>query len=775
MKKLSSEIILGALVVCFLTFLFFLPNLLMGKVPIPADDLLGLYHPWRDQPYDGYNVGKFPVKNPLITDPVLQTYPWRNLVVFNIREGNLPLWNPYSFSGQPLLANIQSSTFQVFNIFFFIFPFKIAWTLQIILPPILTSLFMFFFLRNLKISPVASVFGGFVLPFSGFLIAWLTWGTIVTTSMWLPLILLSLNKLFNKQSALWFFIIVFSASQTIFAGHAQTALYVFLATFIYFAFLIYKFRKLAPTVLVLVTLILGILVSSVQLLPALEFIKLSAREIDQGYYPQRADWFLPIQHLIQLVAPDFFGNPATYNYWGVWNYAEFVSFIGIIPLALALLTILKKNPYAIFFIFLTVISIILALANPISKIPYLFKIPFISSLQPSRILFLFIFAIVVLSAYGFDYFLKSKKDKKIFIPQVLIFSVLLLLAIYTVVNKNSFPIVSNISAANIALRNLVLPIATIIVLFIISILWYFNFSKKLILFVLLVVTMGELFRFGFKFTSFSKLSWIFPQTKTIQYLASQEKPFRVMSTDRRIFHPNISSVFKIESVEGYDPLFLKKYAQLVSTWQSGKLSPAGSFNRIVTPQKYDSQIANFLNVKYILTFDNLPSDNFEKVIQEGDTKVYLNKNVLPRAFFVNQVVKVKSSDEELEKLLDTNFDIGKSAVSTDFEFPRQEIDATSTFIDYSDQSIKIQASLNKEAPLILSNVYYPGWQAYVDGNKTEIKKVNFMFQSIIIPNGQHEVEFKFRPQSFYNGLYLSILGIILTITSGLYLWRKSQS
>lgn len=773
MKKLSSKT-LGAIVVCALTFLFFLPNLLIGKVPIPADDLLGLYHPWRDQTYDGYNVGKFPVKNPLITDPVLQLYPWRNLTVFNIKEGNLPLWNPYSFSGQPLLANIQSSTFQVFNIFFFIFPFKIAWTLQIILPPILTSLFMFFFLRDLKISSVASVFGSFVLPFSGFFIAWLTWGTIVTTAMWLPLIFLSLNKLFYKQSVLWFLIIVFSVSQTIFAGHTQTALYVFLATLVYFAFLIYQFRKLTPTVLILVALISGVLISSIQLLPALEFIKLSAREIDQGYYPQRTDWFLPIQHLIQLVAPDFFGNPTTYNYWGVWNYAEFVSFIGLIPLAFALLIIFKRKPNTIPFIFLTVLSLILALANPLSKIPYLVKIPFLSSLQPSRILFLFVFAMSVLSAYGLDYFLNSKKDKKIFVPQVLIFSILLLLAIYTVLNKNSFPTVSNISTSSIALRNLALPILTIVIFLILSILRYFKISKKLIVFALFVVTIGELFRFGYKFTSFSKLSWIFPQTKSIQYLTSQEKPFRIMSTDRRILHPNTSSVFKVESVDGYDPLFLKNYAQLVSSWQAGSLTRAGSFNRIVTPQKYDSKIANLLNVKYVLTFDELPSDEFEKVIEEGDTKVYLNKNVLPRAFFVNQVIKVTSSEQELAKLLDKNFDIKTSAVSSSFEFTKQDIKNSLNFVKYSDQSFKLLVNIDKRAALILSNVYYPGWQAYVDGNKTEIKKANFMFQSVIVPEGQHEVEFKFRPQSFYNGLYLSTAGLIITVLFGLYLWRKFQ-
>ena len=146
MRRLSFRFIYPLLITCLLSFLFFLPKLVQGKVPIPADDLLGLYHPWRDISVADYNPGKFPAKNPLITDPVLQTYPWRLTAINNFKEGNWPLWNPYNFSGQPLLGNYQSSPFNILNILFFIFPFNLAWSIQIILSTILTTAFMYLFL-----------------------------------------------------------------------------------------------------------------------------------------------------------------------------------------------------------------------------------------------------------------------------------------------------------------------------------------------------------------------------------------------------------------------------------------------------------------------------------------------------------------------------------------------------------------------------------------------------------------------------------------------------
>ena len=772
MKKSFFKNYFGIIIACLITFSFFLPKLIQGKVPIPADVILGLYHPWRDLAFDGFNIGKFPTKNPLITDPVLQTYPWRLLTINNIKQQNLPLWNPYSFSGQPLLANIQSAPFSIFNILFLVLPFKIAWSLQIILPFILTSLFMFLFLKNLNLSIPASIFGASILPFSGFFIAWFTWGTIITTALWLPLILLSINKLYYRISIFWFIVLILAFSQTVFSGHWQTAFYVFFASVIFLIFKFYQSKKIKNTALVLASLIIGILICFVQILPAIEFIKFSAREIDQGYFPNRADWFLPLQNLIQLVAPDYFGNPATYNYWGIWNYAEFVSYIGIAPLVLALLGIFYKSKNIKFVLILFASSLILALSNPISKIPYLMQWPFLSSLQPSRIIFLLSFSLVILSAYGMDFLLNTKKNKKLFLAIIVILISIIILISYTIFLKSNFSIINNIDTAKVAQKNLILPAVVALVVFLIFILNYLNIPKIVIILTFFLITIFELFRFGYKFTSFSKLSWIFPKTNITDYLKNQNRPFRILATDRRIFNGNTSGVYRIETVGGYDPLYLADYAKLVSTWQSQKVTQPGSFNRIVTPQNYSSKFINLLNVEYIITFDELTESSFRKVFQEGETKIFKNKNVLPRVFFTNEVVQLQSRNQELEMLLDKDFDIKKSATSTEFNFLIKDLIARADIIDYNDQSFKIITTSNETAPLIISNVYYPGWQALIDNNKADIQRVNFMLQGIIVPKGKHEVEIFFKPRSFYNGLYISVFAVMTTGLITFILWRR---
>lgn len=764
MKKSFFSFLLASLI----TFSFFIPQILKGKIPIPADSIIALYHPFRDIELDNYNKNKFPAKNPFINDPVLQTFEWRNLVIKNIKDGNLPLWNPYSFAGQPLLANFQSAVFQITNVLFLFLPFKLGWAISIILPPVLLSVFMYLFLRELKISKKASVFGAFVLPFSGFFMPWLTWGTIVTTAMWLPLILLSILKLESKQTATWFLILTISSALSIFSGHAQTALYVISTAMI---FILYQYclnRKLKSTLLSLVAITGGILISAVQLLPFLEFLNLSARGIDQGYYIGREDWFLPPKNLIQLIVPDFFGNPATNNYWGVWNYWEFVAFIGIIPFAFAIYSFFKKNHSKLFFIILAVISLFLALPNPISKIPYNLNIPLVSSLQPSRIIFVLVFSLVTLSAIGLDGYLKEKKGKFILVPTIF-FLVIVSLALSTLIFKNLFP---SPTYLNVAQRNLFIPLAVCLALILISQLKVFRNGTFLILTLIYAVTIYDLFRFSYKFTPFSKPSWIFPQTEITKYLENQPRPFRIITTDRRLMHPNISSVYGIESVDGYDPIYLESYAKLVSAWKGNDpKEQTPSFNRIITPQVIDSPITNLINVKYLLSFDEIKSPDFIKVLEEGETKLYLNTKALPRAFFASEVKKVNNENEEVATLIDKTTD-PRIITSQTFYFQKQKINATANIENYTDQSISIKTNSNKTAPLIVTNPFYPGWNAYIDGKKTNIQKVDFMFQSIIVSEGEHLVKFKFEPKSFYNGLIISAIGLILTIITAQIIWKR---
>ena len=100
--------------------------------------------------------------------------------------------------------------------------------------------------------------------------------------------------------------------------------------------------------LFLMAFLLVLVLSLPQLIPTLNFIALSARNVDLPGWTQ-AGWFIPWQNLIQFVAPDFFGNPATLNYYGIWNYGEFIGYIGILPLIMAFFALFFRREKKLFF------------------------------------------------------------------------------------------------------------------------------------------------------------------------------------------------------------------------------------------------------------------------------------------------------------------------------------------------------------------------------------------------------------------------------------------
>src|SRR6201996_7699750 len=138
MKKI---IFLPFILLFLITIFFYHPFLLRGQLPIPADTIVGLYHPFRDL-YAKTNPNGIPYKNFLITDPVRQQYPWRQLAIDLENQSQLPLWNPYSFGGTPLMANFQSATLYPLNMFLMIFPFAIGWSILVLLQPLLAGLFL---------------------------------------------------------------------------------------------------------------------------------------------------------------------------------------------------------------------------------------------------------------------------------------------------------------------------------------------------------------------------------------------------------------------------------------------------------------------------------------------------------------------------------------------------------------------------------------------------------------------------------------------------------
>lgn len=725
---------------------FFYKFIINGLIPIPADTIIGLYHPYRDL-YASTNPNGIAFKNSLITDPVRQTYIWKELAVNNITSGSLPLWNPYEASGKPLLANFQSGVFYPLNFILFIKPFPVLWGIFIMIQPLLAGIFMYFFLRNLKLDERASFLGAITLAFSGFSIAWLEWGNILHTFLWLPLIFLSIDKLIEfknkKQIILWSVILLFSLCSSFFAGHLQIFIYSFLFSFVYLLYRWFKStRKIKNLLLFAGVFTVFLVVTFIQWFPTLQFINLSARSIDLSW---KADgWFMPIQNLVQIFAPDFFGNPATLNYWGVWNYAEFSSYIGIITLIFVVLAFFKRNRVdSLFFGISAIFLLLFIFPNPISKLPFELNVPFLSTAQPTRLLSVFVFCLSSLSAIGFDYFITNKKKLPIFVAVLIIaFSVG---SLWLVVYSNLFNIDVNhlvVSRRNIMFPTIVFLVGTMtIILFEIIKSKHF---KNFLLVVLLLIVSFDLFRSGWKFTPFTPIDYIYPETKILSYLQQQEGIFRIASDDSRILPPNVPTHYKLSSIEGYDPLYKLSYGELIAASERGEPNityPLG-FNRIITPHNISSPIIDLLNVRYVLSFNDLDKDQYNLIMNEGVTKLYENKNYYPRTFFVNEVASLKNKQTGIEKMFSS--DLLKFAVIDSGEGKNNLSIGDAKITEYENNKVVIETNNNGNGFLVLTDNYYPTWEAFINGQKTEIFKTDLAFRGVFVSKGKNIVVFKNR-------------------------------
>ncbi len=757
-KKFGPILFFGALTIIFFWQFFF-----KGLLPIPSDTIVGLYHPYRDYYSADYPNG-IPFKNFLITDPVRQQFPWKKLITQSFKKSDIPFWNPYSFSGTPNIANFQTGAFYQFNLLFLFFPLAKAWTILVILQPFLAGIFMYLFLKNLKIDVYSAMLGGSVFAFGGFFATWLEWGTVLHSALWLPLILLSIDKLFlylkefkisnikyqilnrhfkNKKIYVWFFILLISSVSSFFAGHLQIFFYVFIVSLAYFLLRWISYgRKLNILFPFAVFGILFLVITSIQWIPTLNFLNLSARSFDQNFLTSEG-WFIPFQHLIQFVVPDFFGNPATLNYWGIWNYGELTPYIGIAPLIFAVYALFfRKERNTLFFGIILFMSLFFALPTFVAKIPFILDIPFLSSAQPTRLIFLINFSLAVLSALGLNHFLDSKNKHKIIIPIISLF--IFLMVMFGLI---SFERTFTIDPVNlsVAKRNLILPIlilsfSSILITFSIRI---NNKFRDYLIILIIFITVFDLFRFSHKFNTFSKEEYLYPPTETTKFLSENIGVYRVISSDPRIFPPNFSIIYNIQSAEGYDPLFLTRYAEYISAINRGipNIGSPFGFNRILRIENIDTPQINLLGIKYVLSLSDISRAGLVKVHEEGQTKVYENTNVYPRAFFVDEVIESGNKQESIDIIFDPKTNLLKTAV-IEGEIERATFNSgTAKIIKYSPDEIEIETENNGTGFLVLTDSFYPSWHAKIGNRELEIFRTDYNFRGIFVPKGKNKVIF----------------------------------
>ncbi len=175
--------------------------------------------------------------------------------------------------------------------------------------------------------------------------------------------------------------------------------------------------------------------------------------------------------------------------------------------------------------------------------------------------------------------------------------------------------------------------------------------------------------------------------------------------------------------------------------------------------------------------EDSPSSQF-RLVYDGDVKVYENLNVFSRAFVVHRAAIVSGWQEAIARLQQEGFNPAQAAV-IEGELPADQLaaltaspagDGSSVEITgYRDNRVDLLAKMENPGLLVLSDTYYPGWKAYVDGKQVPVYPTDLALRSVFVPAGEHEVEFVFSPGSFRLGAAMtlaSLAGVVGYALSG---------
>jgi len=165
-----------------------------------------------------------------------------------------------------------------------------------------------------------------------------------------------------------------------------------------------------------------------------------------------------------------------------------------------------------------------------------------------------------------------------------------------------------------------------------------------------------------------------------------------------------------------------------------------------------------------------------RLVHSGDVKIYEVRDVLPRAYVVHQTSVVADDEAALVAMADPAFQPGQEAILAAGE-ALHETPSTAPTVEvktYTPEAIAIQATLDAPGYLVLSDTWYPGWRATVDGQDAIIERANATFRAVYLPAGTHEVHFAYRPVSVYAGAAASALALLGIASAVIWMLSKSS-
>ena len=375
---------------------------LAGKVPV-ASNTLALWAPWSQLPHQ-------PITNSAIANSAVLYLPWNVFERNSIGAGEWPLWNPFNFAGSSFTANSQNQLYFPLTWILWLLPLSGAIQTLSMFNIFFAGAGMYLLCRHFGASRPAASVAGLSFAGSGMLQLSIELPGVATPYSWLPWMLLALDNALTPRAPRWIALTALACGLQLVSGNLQWCIYSYFTLALWIAWrcgsaaLKRDMRGAASTMFAgVIALAGGIAIAAVHLAPVLELTGLSTRAGTRV-----SSRSAPLYDLLRLLMPDYFGtsagnigSPLVFN--DLW-------YVGIGAFLLATLALLLPGR-AERWLWAGLALFSVCVAFGVGPFLYVRWLPGLSGLLPSRIGYLFIFALCLLAAFGLDAWLAASSSR----------------------------------------------------------------------------------------------------------------------------------------------------------------------------------------------------------------------------------------------------------------------------------------------------------------------------------------------------------------------------
>lgn len=721
--------------------------------------------------------------------------PPRYLWVILVKSFQVPLWNPFNYSGIPLLATLQPGILYPPHLLYFILPFNVAWNWIIILHFFLAAMTTYSLLRYLQASRGGAILGAIIFMLSGYLISVHNLLTHLLAAAWFPLIVVQFLRYIETGRRNFLAASSLLLAVQFFAGAPEISIMTVMVLGVATAFAhplmpareapIPAFtRRLQAFGLVLGLLLL---LSSVQLLP---FLELKAHSIRMAglSYPEAITWSFAWKDFIQFFIPDAFGYFSnTKKYWSNQSWL-LTLYWGITPFVLSVFYFISRDKRRIVFLSLMGVSLLFALGGntPAYKMLHLIP-PFNSIRYPVKFIFLFIFFVAVTAGLGFDNLKRGVCEGDSRVKNTVTFffySAFLFVILWGFISTFEGTVSTFFESMGwkpnaynepkINIHNIKRFLLFSFLFSIILLIYLRVRFKRSAAFLIILIAGLDLFLANAGY--YTSGSWRFyidtnrwgehtflgklrDGAETDRYFVTFKTlgQFNHFPYDRAIVAPPYASLFGLYSSGGAEVLRVGHYEAFSNLLKD---SPTLDFGK---------RFLDVSGVRYVISAYEIKDHDFNLLqsIEAGTKTAHLYEYTrYPGRFLLYGTIRTARDDREMvEKLLDRSINLRQEllVLSKDpLSLRAHAVRGDVRLLSYTANTLSFRCNTEQDAFFYTSDVHYSGWKAYVDGKETTLYRANLAFRAVHVPAGTHTVSFVYRPLSFYIGAALTLVGLIIS-------------